>query len=99
MQVSSTVLGTYIVIFPDPSIDHAFGDALCCKLRLDSLNVSRASYFSDYDAHKLELVLVHAAADPKEILMTAVSTLLSEVSGILDQIAPSFASHVGISLG
>ena len=86
MNISSEVLGTYIISFKDASIDHAYGDALCNILRLDSESVSRASYFSDYDSHKLEVVLVHPSADPKLLVRSAIAALITEATEILQDL-------------
>ena len=82
MDVTSTVLGTYTIVFRDKAFDHAYGDALCDALRIDN-RVERASHYSDYDSQKIELVLSFTSTDMKVILKDAVMSVLSSVNSIL----------------
>ena len=84
MEVESSVLGTYTVVFKDAAIDHAYGDALCEALRADN-RVERASYYSDYDSQKIELVLAFHATDMKVILKEAVLHVLGCLNGLLQE--------------
>ena len=82
MDVETSVLGTYTIVFKDSAIDHAYGDALCEALRTDN-RVERASYYSDYDSQKIELVLAFHSTDMKIILKDAVLNVIGAVNGLL----------------
>ena len=85
MDVTSTVLGTYTIVFKDKAVDHAYGDALCDALRTDN-RIERASHYSDYDSQKIELVVAFAATDMKVILKEAVLSVLASVNSILSEL-------------
>jgi DNA-directed RNA polymerase subunit L len=83
MDVTSTVLGTYTIVFRDRDLDHAFGELLCEHMR-DDVRVERASYYSDYDSHKVELVTkADVEVSAKTVVLDSLSRVISGVSTLL----------------
>ena len=78
MEVASSVLGTYTIVFKDAAIDHAYGESLCDTLRMDN-RVERASHYSDYDSQKIELVMASPSMEMKIVLKDAILNLLETV--------------------
>lgn len=92
MEIISDALGAYTVIFTDTSLDHAFGDAICNKLRKD-VRVERASHFVDFDSQKLEVVIREDLASQlsiKCVLEDSVSDIIAETTALFVQVQKAF---------
>ena len=92
-EIVSDALGTYTIVFTDTDLDHAFGDAVCNKLRKD-VRVERASHYSDVDSQKLELVIredLAAHLSVKCVLQDAVGDIIAETNQLLTQVQKAYA--------
>lgn len=88
MEVTSSSLGVYTLVFTDRNLDHAFGDLLCCVLR-DDARVERASHYTDYDSQKLEVVMHEsfaATARIELVVQDAVYVIFKQVGSLINQI-------------
>jgi DNA-directed RNA polymerase subunit L len=92
MEITSDALGAYTVVFADKDLDHAFGDAICNKLRKDA-RVERASHYVDFDSHKLEVVLredLAAHLSVKCVLEDSVTDMISETAALSAQVHKAY---------
>lgn len=85
MEVTSSALGVYTIVFEDKAVDHAFGEHFCSLLQSDP-RVERASHYSDYDSQKLEVVIQESVASTvqvKDVMRDVVSTMRTQVADLL----------------
>lgn len=85
MDVTSTELGTYTILFHDKALDHAFAQWLCEKL-VEDPRVERASHYSDYDSDKIELVVYPADAasiTPQRLVKRCVLHMMEDLDTLM----------------